>query len=146
MKTQKTKGNMKIYYDSESDYLDGNARSSSIKRNKKIDVRKALVFRCFAPQLKIQSLINTYQENKPEFYMTVKIHGPANSTGIVTLTGFGMETMIQPVSIDPSGIATNHFIVTFRGEITILAEVGELTAERKFTTKEDQTLVSYQKK
>jgi hypothetical protein len=125
------------FYDSESDYLEGNARSSTISRNRKIVFRKDLVFRCFAPELRIKSLILTYHENKPEFYMLIKIEGPANSTGIVTLTGFGMETMKQAVSIDPSGITYNDFTLSFRDEITILAEVGELTAERKFIPKSE---------
>jgi len=51
------------------------------------------------------------------------------------LTGLGMEPMIQPVIIGPSGHSSNTFTHTFRGEITVLAEVGELTAERKITPK-----------
>jgi len=54
------------------------------------------------------------------------------------LTGLGMEPMIQPVIIGPSGHSTgNSFNLTFTGEITVLAEVGELTAERKFTPKSE---------
>ena len=63
--------------------------------------------------------------------MVVKIVGPANATGLVTLTGRNMEPMIQPVLIGPGGSTQNTFIHPFRGEITVLAEVGELNATRK---------------
>jgi hypothetical protein len=42
-----------------------------------------------------------------------------------------MEPMIQPLLIGPDGLTSITFIHTFRGEVTLLVEVSELTAERK---------------
>lgn len=68
--------------------------------------------------------------------MIVEIHGPANATGFVTLTGSNMEPMIQPVLIGPGGSTQNTFIHPFSGEITVTVEVvneydARYTAERK---------------
>ena len=125
-------------YNSEKDYLDGVTTSNGTFRNQKFEIEQGEFFLSYNPKLNIQSLNLIYYENKPEFTMIVEIDGPANTTGIVTLTGLGMEPMIQPLIIGPNGSSTgNTFRLTFTDEITVLAEVGELTAERKKTPKSE---------
>jgi hypothetical protein len=83
------------------------------------------------PLLKIQGIFVTKYQNKPDIDVVVEIHGPSNKAGFVTLTGPGIEPMIQPVHIGSSGSAFNTFIHPFSGEITVFVEVGEFNATRK---------------
>jgi hypothetical protein len=119
-----------ITYSSESDYLEGKVESSTIYRNYKFTFRHILDITCSTPRLIVQGIYTTKHENKDEIYMVVEIHGPANATGFVTLTGSNMEPIIQPVLIGPGGSTENIFIHPFRGEITVFVEVGELNATR----------------
>jgi hypothetical protein len=119
------------HYTSESDYLDGNVESSDIYQDQKFVFKKSVWARCNTSELIIQSTRSTSYENKLESSLIAEIKGPANATGFATLTGLGMDPMIQPLLIGPDGSTSITFIHTFRGEVTLLVEVGKLTAERK---------------
>jgi hypothetical protein len=119
------------HYSSESDYLEGKADLSGTYRNQRYRIRSYIYIRVFEPMLIVQGIYTTKHENNPEIHMVVKIVGPANATGFVSLTGSNMEPMIQPVLIGPDGSTRNTFIHPFSGEITVFVEVGELNATRK---------------
>jgi hypothetical protein len=120
------------HYNSERDYLDGNEHSSGILRNQKINIYRKVHVKCTNPKLIIQSTISTSYENKLlQSSLIAEIQGPPNAAGFATLTGSGMDPMIQPLLLGPDGSTSIRFIHTFSGEVTLLVEVGELTAERK---------------
>ncbi len=119
------------HYSSESDYLEGKADLSGTYRNQRYRIRSYIYIRVFEPMLIVQGIYTTKHENNPEIHMVVKIVGPANATGFVSLTGSNMEPMIQPVLIGPDGSTRNTFIHPFWGEITVFVEVGDLNATRK---------------
>jgi hypothetical protein len=118
------------HYISESDYLGGKVSFSDENQNQKIVFFEPVFFISHKPELIIQGIYTTKHQNNPEIHMIVEIHGPANATGIVTLTGRYIEPMIQPVLIGPGGSTRNTFIHPFSGEITVFVEVGELNATR----------------
>lgn len=130
-KAEVTVGYKFTHYASESDYLKGNASFSATYRNQKIEIVSEVWIEVTRPRLHIQGLFLTQYENKLEYDLRVETVGPDSKTGIVTLTGIGMEPIKQPLVLNSNGGAWNTFILTFRGEITVLVEVGDLTAERK---------------
>ena len=129
--------NVKLtHYDSESDYLDGKVKYSANYRNFEMFFYSDVYVKCTTPKLIIQTTNSISFENKPGRYLIVDIKGPPNKAGFATLTGSGMDPMIQPVLLGPNGFTQITFIHTFLGEVTISVKVGagerdELNAERK---------------
>ncbi len=124
------------HYKSKSDYKDGKVYSSATYRNQKFVIETKMWVSAYNPTLIVQGIYTTKHVNNPEIHMVVKIVGPANATGFVTLTGSNMEPMIQPVLIGPDGSTRNTFIHPFSGEITVSVEVVNVydvryIAERK---------------
>jgi hypothetical protein len=118
-------------YKSKSDYEEGKAKYSRTYRNQKHWVRSDLWIIIYKPILKIQGIFVTKYQNKPDIDVVVEIHGPRRKTGVVTLTGPGIEPMKQPVHLGVSGSTFNTFIHPFSGEITVLVEVDKYNATRK---------------
>ena len=130
--TAEVSANVKYTHNNtESDYLAGKFDSSATDRNQKFVIRKRVWVKCITPELIIQSTRSTSFENNPESSLIAEIKGPPNKAGFVTLTGPGMDPMIQPLLLGPDGSTRIKFIHTFKGEVILLVEVGELTAERK---------------
>jgi hypothetical protein len=119
------------HYNSERDYVEGKADVSGTYRNQRYRIRHYLWIEVYEPRLIVQGIYTTQYQNNPEIHMVLKIEGPANATGFVTLTGSNMEPMIQPVLIGPDGSTRNTFIHPFSGEITVFVKVGDLNATRK---------------
>jgi hypothetical protein len=119
------------HYNSQPDYEAGKVSSSRNYLKQKIVLFSKVPVYSETPKLIIQSTISNSFENKPESSLVAEIQGPADAAGFVILTGSGMDPMKQPLLLGPDGSTRITFIHTFRGEVTLLVEVGELTAERK---------------
>ncbi len=108
--------------------MDGLGTFQGNFRNKKIELKNGVAFRCFIPTLSVKLSSNS-TESRTESNIFVDVYGESGTAGIVTLTGLEIEPMMAPVAIGGSGHTRTTFTFFAQGSYTVKVEIGGDTVE-----------------